>query len=49
MVGTFAIPVYLTQGCMNVEVAVTVDGTATGVFDVISIELLGSETLVDLT
>ncbi len=47
MVGTFATPVYLNSDALAVELLVTVDGTATGVFDIIGVELLCAETLVD--
>ena len=49
MAGTFATPIYLNGGVVDVELAVSVDGSATGVVDIIGIELIGAETLVDLT
>ena len=46
-VGTFATPVYFNAGMMNLELVISPSATATAVFDIISIELLGAETLVD--
>jgi hypothetical protein len=48
MVGTFASPLWLANPTC-VELAVSVDGSATGVVDIIGIELLGSEALLDTT
>jgi hypothetical protein len=47
LVATFATPVYLSSD-LALEILLVIDGTATGVVDIWGIELLGSETLVDL-
>ncbi len=47
MTVTFGTPVYLPAGVDCVEVLLNVDGTASGVFDLLGAELLCSETLVD--
>ena len=49
MVGTFASPLWLNSDPICVELAISCDGTATGVLDIIGVELLGSEALVDTT
>lgn len=49
MQGTFATPLWLNAEPLVVELAITVEGTATGVVDIIGIELLGTEALIDTT
>lgn len=44
--GTFATPVYLSEA-MSVELLLTCNGTASGVLDIVGLELLGAETIVD--
>lgn len=49
MSGTFASPLWLNSEPICVELAISCDGTATGVLDIVGVELLGSEALVDTT
>jgi hypothetical protein len=43
---TFGTPAYLSDAAV-VELLATCDGTATGVLDILQVELLGAETIVD--
>ena len=49
MSGTFASPLWLNSEPICIELAVSCDGTATGVLDIVGIELIGTEALIDTT
>jgi len=49
MSGTFASPLWLNSEPICVELAISCEGSATGVLDIVGIELLGTEALIDTT
>lgn len=49
MSGVFASPLWLNGEPICVELAISCDGTGTGVLDIVGIELLGTEALIDTT